>query len=390
MNRYRCGLVALSADPITFGHLDLIRQAKERCDSIVVLVANNDLKAGQYLFSLDERTTITTEAIRQSGIGGTRVIGSSGLLVDVYLREGCDALFRGIRNVKDAEYEEEQMELHTYILPELRGHIVYLESREEYRIISSSLVKAFVRSHVDVSRFVPIFVKQLLEERMNGQYLVAVTGCQAVGKSYVSEALANEIRSRGQSAVVISVDALVRELYDEESDGAQLIRDAIATTFGKEILSEDRKHVDRRAFKQKLFHPETKKEDRENLHQMVEPHIARLYRDALRGKRGLVIVEWAQLAEMNLSYWTNYHSIVVTSDDGHVFAQARSIEGEEADRIALFQWSSDEKVEALYRIASGARHGVVIRFSNKIGDTVSLSRLANSVFEIFPGLVAHT
>lgn len=386
MESYRCGLVALSADPITFGHMDLIARVKERCASVVVLIADNDMKRGEYLFSLPERVHIATRAVAQSGLSDIRVIGSGGLLVDTYLREGCDVLFRGIRDHEDERYESRQMQLHTLILPDLVGHIVFLESREEYRLVSSSLVKAFVRSGIDVSSFVPSFVKQLLEERICGQYKIAVTGCQAHGKTYVAEQLARRLCASGVSTHLISIDILSRELYGEDSPGAQFVRDGIAGLFGEEMLIDGRKNVRRDALKRRIFASETKPEERESLHRLVAPHIDRLYREAVSGKRGIVLVEWAQLAEMKLSHWTNHHSIVVSGVDRGVFRSTRAISSEDAETMSRFQWNAEEKARSLYDMASLAGNGTVIRFVNRIGDTASLDSLAHSVRELFPSL----
>lgn len=386
MKSYRRGLVALSADPITFGHLDLIAQASERCASVVVLIANNDAKRGSYLFSLQERMHIATLAIEQSGPPGIRVIGSGGLLVDTYLREDCDVIFRGIRNEDDARYEESQMKLHTLILPALEDRIVFLESRPEYRMISSSLVKAFVRSGVDVTPFVPAFVKQLLEERICGQYKIAVTGCQASGKTYVTEQLAKRLQTIGLSVTVINVDALSRTLYAEDSFGAQAVRDGIARLFGNDVLTDTSQDVHRDVLKRRIFDAETTLEKRSELHALVAPHIDRLYREALSGKQGIVLVEWAQLAEMNLSHWANHHAIVVSGADAESFRSARAISAEDAEAVSRFQWSAEEKAQSLYAAASIARNGTVIRFVNRIGDEASLGVLVQSVRELFPSV----
>lgn len=386
MKSYRRGLVALSADPITFGHLDLIARALERCASVVVLIANNDLKRGSYLFSLAERMHIATLAVEQSGLPGIRVIESGGLLVDTYLREDCDVIFRGIRNEDDVRYEKEQMQLHALILPVLADRIVFLESRPEYRMISSSLVKAFVQSGVDVTPFVPAFVKQLLEERICGQYKVAVTGCQASGKTYVTEQLAKRLTSNGIPAEVIDVDALSRVLYVEDSLGAQAVRDGIAKLFGGDVLTDEGRGVRRDVLKRRIFDSETTAEQRSELHSLVAPHIERLYREALSGKQGIVLIEWAQLAEMKLSHWANHHSIVVSSADAEAFRSAREISAEDAVAVSRFQWSAEEKARSLYERASLARNGTVIRFVNRIGDEASLHALAHSVRELFPSL----
>lgn len=390
MKQYKRGLVALSADPITFGHLDLVRRAQEQCESTVVLISNNGLKKSSYLFSLEDRVRMSSEAIRQCEMDGVRVIGSSGLLVDVYLREGCDAVFRGIRNQKDQEFEEEQVRLHTCILPDFKDHVVYLESKDEYRMVSSSLVKAFVESHVDVSCFVPAFIKQLLEERMCRQFKIAITGCQASGKTSVADRLSTQFASQGVPVHVISIDDLVRRLYEEDCAGAQLVRDALAEMYGEAILSADRKSIHRSVLKKGIFDVQGDAHKRERAHLLVEPHIGRLYREALLGKKGLILVEWAQLAEMNMSHWTNHQVIVVSTGDAEAFASARSIDPEEQASVAQFQWSADQKAVALHETASSAKHGTTLRFMNRRDDTEALPVLVQSVWGLFPELKTLT
>ncbi len=76
---YDTGLFALSADPITNGHLDLILRGAEQCTELIVLVANNPAKAGKYLFDLSERLTMTKRACEEAGITNVQVIGDDGL-----------------------------------------------------------------------------------------------------------------------------------------------------------------------------------------------------------------------------------------------------------------------------------------------------------------------
>lgn len=386
MKRYKRGLVALSADPITFGHLDLVRRACEQCESVVVLISNNGLKKSSYLFSLEDRVRMSSEAIRQCGLDGIQVIGSSGLLVDVYLREGCDVAFRGIRNEKDREFEKEQVQLHASILPRFGDHVVYLESKEEYRMVSSSLVKAFVEQHVDVSRFVPAFIQQLLEERMCRQFKIAITGCQASGKTSVADRLAKYFVGQGVPAHTINIDELVRRLYEEDSVGAQSVRDGLAHMYGEAILTADRKSIHRSVLKKGIFAVQSDVHKREQAHRLVGPHIGRLYREALTGKEGLIIVEWAQLAEMNMSHWTNHQVIVVSAGDAEAFASARSIDPEEQASVARFQWGTDQKTAVLYEAASKAKHGTTLRYMNRIDDAGALLVLAQSIGELFPEL----
>lgn len=385
---FKRGLLALSADPITLGHVSLGRRALSRCEELVVLIANNDMKIGKYLFDLDERVAMARRAYREAGVN-VEVIGSSGLLVDVYLNEACDALFRGIRNDEDRRYEETQMGLHCRILPQLKDHIVYLEAREEMKTVSSSMVKAFVAHGIDVSTAVPAFVKQALEEKICGQMKVAVTGCIAVGKTFVASEVVKLLNRRGIQASHINVDVLQRRLYEEDTRGAQLVRDRIAVLFGEDTLSADRKSVDRKVLAARLFAEDASDDARREIHELVTPHIDRLYRDELRGKKGLILVEWAQLAEMGMGYWTNNHVIVVDSHDRTKFAEKRGISAQRILELAVRQMSADEKEHRLERAAQRAKFGIVFRYSNPWRDEeadrrADLEVLIKELLETFP------
>lgn len=388
MATYRRGLIPLSADPITFGHIDLVRRALEICEEVVVLVADNDLKAGAYLFSSAERSTMARVALERAGLGSVRVIASSGLVVDAYLREGCDAVIRGVRNAEDEAFERGQVACHEYVFPGIGDRFVFLGADDRFRLVSSSLAKAFVRRGVDVSDFVPAFVRRALEERILGQYKVGITGTQASGKTHVSHRLAEQLRRDGFSAHVVSLDDLIRRLYVEDSIGAQEVRDRIAVLFGNDTLSADRTSVCNAVLKTRLFDPACDAAKRQALHEVVAPHVGRLYREELSGKRGLVLVEWAQMAEMGMSHWTNHNVIVVESSDKKECEAARGIDAEASDRVARFQWSAETKASAIYARAISDGTGTVLRYRNRFSldgaDFADIARLAAAVEEIFP------
>ncbi|MEY4745075.1 MAG: hypothetical protein RL272_1020 [Candidatus Parcubacteria bacterium] len=388
---YRRGLVALSADPVTFGHLDLIRRAAAKCRELVVLVANNDRKLGSYCFPLAERTAMVERAVADAGIGNVRVLGSSGLLVDVYLREGCDRLFRGVRNEKDVDFEEEQATLNCMILPAIEGRFEFIQADPKLRLVSSTLVKAFVQLRLDVDRFVPMSVKQALEERLLGQYRVTVTGGIAVGKSWVASELARQAKAAGISATHINVDQLLRDVYDEDSSGAQDVRDAIAHRWGEGALVPGRKAVDRKVLAERLFRPGGDA-DRQIITDLTMPHVARMYRDALAPARGLVIVEWAQMAEMGMGSWTNGNVIVVDSPDRPAFLARRGIDAARIAVMDAIQWSAERKAAALTARAARDRNGTVIRHANLLRPTeteaaADVAALLGEVRALFPGLV---
>lgn len=370
---HRRGLVALSADPVTFGHLDLIRRAAAKCRELVVLVANNDRKLGSYCFPLAERTAMVERAVDEADIRNVRVVGSSGLLVDVYLREGCDRLFRGVRNEADVDFEEEQAKLNCMILPAIKGRFEFVQADQNLKLVSSTLVKAFVDLCLDVDAFVPMFVKRMLEEKRLGQQRITVTGGIAVGKSWVAAELARQATAAGPGARHINVDQLLREVYDEASPGAQLVRDALAQHFGYAVLAPDGLTVDRRRLAEWLF-VRGAYDHRQFVTSLTMPHVARKYREAIAGCRGLVILEWAQTAEMDMGRWTNNNVIVVDSPDRPAFLAKRGVD---PDRIALMdeiQWSAERKADALSERATRDRSGTVIRYANRIRPTEDEAR----------------
>lgn len=389
---HRRGLVALSADPITYGHLDLIGRAAAKCRELVVLVANNDRKLGSYSFALPERVAMAERAIGDTTVRNARVVGSSGLLVDVYLREGCDRLFRGVRNEKDVDFEEEQATLNCMILPAIQGRFEFIQADPKLRLVSSTLVKAFVQLRLDVDRFVPMFVKQALEERLLGQYRVTVTGGIAVGKSWVAAELARQAKAAGIEATHVNVDQLLRDVYDEDSPGAQDVRDEIARRWGEASLAPGRKSVDRKTFAERLFRPGADADaDRRIVTELTMPHVARKYREALAAAKGLVVVEWAQTAEMDMGTWTNDNVIIVDSPDREAFIAKRSIA---PDRIALMdeiQWTPERKARWLSGRAKADGSGTVIRYANRLRAAEDDARadvagLFAQVRALFPGL----
>jgi pantetheine-phosphate adenylyltransferase len=387
---HRRGLVALSADPITFGHLDLIKRSAAMCHELVVLVAENERKKGSYAFRLEERVEMTERAVAEAGIPDVRVIGSSGLLVDVYLREGCNCLFRGVRNDKDLDYEEEQTQLNQLILPSLQ--IEYLKASEQLRLVSSTTAKGFVSLYLDADDFVPMFVKQSLEERLLGQYRIAVTGGIAVGKSWVAAELVRQARKAGHEATLINVDQLLRDVYDEQSDGAELIRAELASLFGADVLSSGGSTVDRKRMAGILFRPDADAE-RQAVMELTMPHVARKYRQELAGVKGLVVVEWAQLAEMDMGPWTNNNVVIVDSPDRAEFIARRRLDPQRIAVMDAIQMPAMMKLEILQARAEQAHSGSVLTHANLLhanenGARDDVAHLFSKVKQVFPGLFA--
>jgi pantetheine-phosphate adenylyltransferase len=145
----RAAIYPGSFDPITLGHLDLIRRASQIFDTLVVAVAHNEAKTA--LFSLEERVAMIEESL--DGSPGVTVKPLDGLLVDFARRENAFVVIRGLRAVSDFEFEF-QMALMNRRL-ETRLETLFLTPKEDYTFLSSRIVKEVAKLGGEVSPFVP-------------------------------------------------------------------------------------------------------------------------------------------------------------------------------------------------------------------------------------------
>jgi pantetheine-phosphate adenylyltransferase len=158
------GLSALcpgTFDPVTNGHLDVIRRAADVFDRLVVAVLENPGKAP--LFSMEERAGMVKEAVE--GLSDVEVASFDGLLVDFARQHGIDVVVKGVRAVTDFDYELQMAQMNH----ELTGIETFLvPTRPQWSYLSSSLIKEVVRGGGDVSGMVPAHVHARLTERLAG------------------------------------------------------------------------------------------------------------------------------------------------------------------------------------------------------------------------------
>jgi len=128
-------IVPGSFDPMTMGHLDLIRKAAKRYDEVVVAVMINPSK--RYLFDLETRLEIARLTVADDK--RVRVIADRGLLIDLYDRLGAKAVCKGFRNQTDYEYELHMADWNRDHNPRFRTELIY--SHGQYATLSSTEVR---------------------------------------------------------------------------------------------------------------------------------------------------------------------------------------------------------------------------------------------------------
>ena len=136
-------------DPVTNGHVDLIRRAVKIFPQVIVAVASNKVK--KPFFSLETRIALLEEALVD--VDGVRVVGFEGLLIDFAKEQQAGIILRGIRAVSDFEYEFQLAGMNRKLSKAVET--VFLTPSEELMCISSSLVREIALLKGDISQFVP-------------------------------------------------------------------------------------------------------------------------------------------------------------------------------------------------------------------------------------------
>lgn len=149
-----------SFDPLTNGHLDVVRRAAKLFDRVVVAVAWNEDK--HPLFTLDERLALVKQAVRH--VPGVQADTFDGLLIEYVVRQKAQAIVRGLRAVSDFEFEF-QLALMNRKLNE-NIETIFMMPKDTYTFLSSRIVKEIARLGGDVSAFVPAHVRNALMRRL--------------------------------------------------------------------------------------------------------------------------------------------------------------------------------------------------------------------------------
>jgi pantetheine-phosphate adenylyltransferase len=146
-------------DPITFGHIDLVKRAANLFDHVIVAVADNEQKNA--LFSLQERVLLVKSVC--ADFANVKAQSFNGLLTDFAKRQGGNIILRGLRVMSDFDYEFQMASMNCTLVPGLET--IFLTPADQYIHVASSLVRVIAKAKGDVSPFVPPIVEQALREK---------------------------------------------------------------------------------------------------------------------------------------------------------------------------------------------------------------------------------
>lgn len=148
-----------SFDPITKGHLDILKNASGIFDKVIIAVARNGEKKG--FLSTEERVELIKKSIE--GLDNVEVDAFEGLTIEYAKKRGAEILIRGLRAVSDFEYEMQLSQTNSALCDEIKT--VFLTTKPKYNFISSSTIREILQNNGDISKFVPHAVNEYLTQR---------------------------------------------------------------------------------------------------------------------------------------------------------------------------------------------------------------------------------
>ena len=150
-----------SFDPITFGHLDVLKRAEQCFDQVIIAVAKSTPK--DTLFSVEERIDLVQSCLGEDS--STEVVVFDGLIVDFARSNGAKILLRGVRAFSDFDYEFQMALTNRKLAPDIET--MFLMPNETYSYLSSSRVREIAKLGGNTENFVPQVVGEALQGKFN-------------------------------------------------------------------------------------------------------------------------------------------------------------------------------------------------------------------------------
>ena len=359
---------ALSGDPITYGHIDIIKRAAKSFDRLIVALGINTSK--KYLLTPEEKIKVAKESL--AFLPNVEVMFFNGLLVDFAFEQNATVIVRGIRNAADFDFEQSLDQINS---SQMTIDTFFLFSKSTLAHVSSSNVKSLQVENGLIHAYVPLPVKKLLEKKISEQLIFGVTGVMGSGKSYVAEQLEafSKIKNEEDSSFPIvhniELDKLAHKVYTDDKPAYISIREKINAYFGT---------LDRKKIAEIAFGSENSKEHVEFLNEIFKEPVMVLLRQELRDKKGIVLINSALLVESDLLNICNNHVILVeaeTSVRHERLKEFRKIDPIAAENRIKHMKTNSSKLTVIKNAISESHFGKLIKFDNTNSNTNDIEEL---------------
>lgn len=353
-------MYAFSGDPITYGHIDVISRVSKLFDKLIVGIGVNPDK--KYTFTLEERTDMAKKSLVK--FPNVEVVAYPGLLVDYAYENGVKVVIRGVRNAADLDFEtnlhwigkSQKLDVETF----------QLFARPELAHVSSSAVKGIQKEQGLIQEYVPLYVKQKLEEKISGQYILGITGEMGCGKSYVSKKFVEFGEQTNLKVHNIELDYLGHQILGElKQPKYEEVRQEIENVFGNQVRNADGS-INRKELGNIVFNDADSLKKLNQL--MATPLLVRLRRE-LYGKKGLILFNAALIAESDMSYLCNNNVVLIYADKStqENRLNGRGLNSEQIQRRLKTQFDFNEKRSRLEQAIEKDNNGKIWTINNSEG-----------------------
>ncbi len=335
-------IYAFSGDPITYGHIDIIKRAAHIFDKLIVAIGTNTHK--KYLFTIAERTALAKQAL--INLHNVEVVSFNGLLVDFAYELDADVIVKGVRNPTDFEYENSLFKIGQS--QDISIDTFILMARPELAHVSSSNVKQIQQEQGLIHDYVPLNVKQALEAKLSQQFIIAITGEIGAGKTYVSEKFLQLAQKNNITVHHIDLDLLTHQIYQDLPElQYQHIREIIAQKFGEKVRNQDGS-INRRELGEIVFKDYKKLTILNEI--MQQPLLVRVRRE-LCHKKGLILLNAALIVEAEMTYLANNNVCLVKTDKKSQKSRLlqRHLSEEQIQRRLKSQYTFSQKKNSLVK-----------------------------------------
>lgn len=306
-----------SFDPITNGHIDIIKRSLKQFPNLVIAIGDNPAK--KCMFTIDERIQFIKNALKLHKIPDfcVEVTSFRGLAADFMYLNNINTTIRGVRNPTDIEYENHMYLINRQLAPSI--DTVYIPCSPEYQTVSSSSVKMLVDALVDVSSMVTYEVKMHLEAKILNACFIGVVGQSGSGKSsFTFNVDAERFDFDGYVRSIWNKKSPypLRQLPEDHMEYKKLFDNVASQLLGYDLfdISDDPCTgivLNKERMRSFIAVPENNKIIRD----AMRPAIDYLYRKDLRGK----LAYWKSPTYGKPLGWNNLSTLLEHSDGSGVF-----------------------------------------------------------------------
>ena len=371
-------MIPFSADPIHYGHMDIIKTTASLFDEVVAAIGVNPDK--KYMFTLEERTDMAQKAL--SDIPNVELVAYEGLTVHYAYENNIPVIVKGIRNSRDSDYEQL---LDTVNKSQKLGiETMALYAKRKLDHISSSTAKAVQKEHGDVLGYAPIHIKQALERGVSGQYILGITGEIGSGKSYTSKKFEELGKRKGIEVHNIELDHIAHEILSIRKEPRyELVREETAEKFGEHLMLEDGT-INRKSLGDIVFKDYDKLQE---LNEIMGTPILVRYKKELNKRKGIILVNAALIAESNLGYLCNNNVVLMDVDaetqERRLRKRDRHLTDEQISRRILSQYNFAVKKQELEKAIEKDGYGKIwILGSSDDSDDTEAEQTFDSIVKV--------